>query len=289
MRGAAFLTGIRDGIVMDVGGTTCDIGALSNGFPRESTVAVDIGGVRTNFRMPDILAIGLGGGTRIHIDADAYGAGTLSETGLRVGPDSVGYKITRESYIFGGTTLTASDIAVATGRAHLGDPSSLPALGADVCTSIWGRLQDMLSEGLDRMKTAPGDTTIVAVGGANFLVGDTLKGAADVVRPPHAGVANAVGAAIAQIGAQVEQIIDYNANPRDRALAELREEAVTRVISAGGKPGSIEIVDVDEVFLSYLPGRSAQIRVKAVGDLSGIAPTPLESDPGKLADARHAY
>src|SRR3546814_12368871 len=55
MRGAAFLTGIENAIVMDVGGTTCDIGVLAKGFPRESTLSIDIGGVRTNFRIPDIL------------------------------------------------------------------------------------------------------------------------------------------------------------------------------------------------------------------------------------------
>lgn len=62
MRGGAFLTGLQDAIVMDIGGTTTDIGALTQGFPRESSIAVDIGNVRTNFRMPDILAIGFGGG-----------------------------------------------------------------------------------------------------------------------------------------------------------------------------------------------------------------------------------
>ena len=52
-----------DAIVIDVGGTTSDFGVLSHGFPRESGVAVDIGGVRTNFRMPDVISIGLGGGS----------------------------------------------------------------------------------------------------------------------------------------------------------------------------------------------------------------------------------
>ena len=84
MRGAAFLTGLQDAIVMDVGGTTTDVGALVHGFPRESSIAVDVGGVRTNFRMPDILSIGLGGGTRIRLDRPART--------LRVGPDSVGYR-----------------------------------------------------------------------------------------------------------------------------------------------------------------------------------------------------
>src|SRR5260221_14019371 len=47
----------------DVGGTTTDVGVLVNGFPRESSQGVEIGGIRTNFRMPDLVTIALGGGT----------------------------------------------------------------------------------------------------------------------------------------------------------------------------------------------------------------------------------
>jgi N-methylhydantoinase A/oxoprolinase/acetone carboxylase beta subunit len=36
------------------------VGVLVKGFPRESAIAVEIGQVRTNFRMPDIYSIGLG-------------------------------------------------------------------------------------------------------------------------------------------------------------------------------------------------------------------------------------
>lgn len=289
MRGAAFLTGLRDAIVMDVGGTTCDIGALSNGFPRESSVSVDIGGVRTNFRMPDILAIGLAGGTRIHIDLDKLDALSAADADFRVGPDSVGYRITQESLVFGGDTQTASDIAIAMGYTDFGDASLLSVLDTDVCTRIWKRMQCMLADGLDRVKTSRDDATIIAVGGGSFLVGDGLVGAADVMRPPHAGIANAVGAAIAQIGAHVERIVDYDSIPRDKALSALRQEAVSRVIASGGRPGSVDIVDVDEVFLSYLPGRSAQVRIKAVGDLAAIPAAPVRPEPEKLDDARHAY
>ena len=65
MRGAAFLSGLDDCAVVDIGGTTTDVGVLQHGFPREASVAVDIGGVRTNFRMPDVLSIGIGGGSRV--------------------------------------------------------------------------------------------------------------------------------------------------------------------------------------------------------------------------------
>ena len=111
MRGAAYLSGLKDALVADIGGTTTDIGMLSNGFPRESSVTVDIGGVRTNFRMPDVLAMGLGGGSLVKQHSDK----------LTIGPQSVGYQLLEKSLVFGGDTLTTSDIAVAAGYADFGD------------------------------------------------------------------------------------------------------------------------------------------------------------------------
>ncbi len=289
MRGAAFLTNIRDGIVMDVGGTTCDIGVLVNGMPRESSVAVDIGGVRTNIRMPDVLAIGLGGGTRIHYDPEMSLANAGARDGLRIGPDSVGYRIMQESFLFGGDTLTASDIAVACGHAQFGDPSRVPALSPEVRSTIWRKIQALLEDGVDRMKTTAGDTTIIAVGGANFLIADSLKGAATVLRPNHASVANAVGAAIAQVGAQIDKIIDYDKTPREAAQASLRKSVVAQVAASGARE-NIEIVDVEEVFLSYLPGRAAQVRIKAVGDLADISSTTTtHSDNEAMAKVSRAH
>jgi len=61
IRGAAYLTGRTDAIVVDVGGTSTDLGVLVRGFPRESSFGVEIGGIRTNFRMPDLVTIALGG------------------------------------------------------------------------------------------------------------------------------------------------------------------------------------------------------------------------------------
>ena len=70
MRGAAFLSGVSEAIVVDIGGTTTDVGSLHKGFPRQATVAVEVGGVRTNFRMPDVFSIGLGGGSLV-VDGEA--------------------------------------------------------------------------------------------------------------------------------------------------------------------------------------------------------------------------
>lgn len=40
MRGAAFVSGLKDAIVVDVGGTSTDIGVLVQGFPRQAGARV---------------------------------------------------------------------------------------------------------------------------------------------------------------------------------------------------------------------------------------------------------
>jgi N-methylhydantoinase A/oxoprolinase/acetone carboxylase beta subunit len=117
MRGAAFLSGRQDCVVVDIGGTTTDVGILCHGFPRQASGTVHIGGVRTNFRMPDVYSFGLGGGGVVG-----------NQDGLTIGPDSVGYELTRRALVFGGDTLTATDLAVAGGLAELGDPNRLGGL-----------------------------------------------------------------------------------------------------------------------------------------------------------------
>src|SRR5258708_1709979 len=96
MRGAAFLSGVSDAIVVDIGGTTTDVGSLQKGFPRQATVAVEVGGVRTNFRMPDVFSFGLGGGSLV---ADG-------PAGVQVGPTSVGYRLTTEARVVAGLAQT---------------------------------------------------------------------------------------------------------------------------------------------------------------------------------------
>ena len=112
MRGAAFLSKRDEALVVDVGGTTTDIGSLRHGFPREANNVVEIGGVRTLFRMPDLLSLGLGGGTQVV---------AASRRALTIGPASVGYRLTEQALVFGGDVLTVTDVAVAAGLIDLGD------------------------------------------------------------------------------------------------------------------------------------------------------------------------
>jgi N-methylhydantoinase A/oxoprolinase/acetone carboxylase beta subunit len=61
MRGAAYLSGVEDGVVVDVGGSRTDVGVLVRGFPRESASPARIAGVRVVFRMPDVRTLPFGG------------------------------------------------------------------------------------------------------------------------------------------------------------------------------------------------------------------------------------
>ena len=170
IRGAAFLTGTTDSLVADVGGTSTDVGVLVNGFPRESSQGVEIGGIHTNFRMPDLVTIALGGGS--------------------------------------------------------------------------------------------------------ILVPDDLPGISEVIRPGHFDAANAVGAAIASVSGQVDRIFHMGAGGRKAALDEARGEATQNAVAAGADPGTVEIVELEEIPLAYLTSPAVRIRAKAAGALGGLRGAP---------------
>jgi N-methylhydantoinase A/oxoprolinase/acetone carboxylase beta subunit len=256
MRGAALLSGLEDCAVVDIGGTTSDVGVLQHGFPREASVSVDIGGVRTNFRMPDVLSLGLGGGSYVRGDAPA------------LGPDSVGYELPSRALVFGGQTLTASDLAVAAGRASFGNPMAVAGLDRSLVERGIATAERMIAETVDRMKTGPEPIPVVVVGGGSILLGDQLAGTSRLVRPEHFAVANAIGAAIAQVGGEVERVFSLDQLTRAAALDQAKGEAIEKAVAAGATPASVRIVDVEDVPLPYLPGNATRIKVKAVGELA---------------------
>ncbi len=260
VRGAAFLTGNSDSLVVDVGGTSTDVGVLVNGFPRESSQGVEIGGVLTNFRMPDLVTMALGGGTVV----------TAEPGGSRLGPRSVGYLLTREALVFGGDTPTLTDSAVAAGRAALGDRKRT-GRHRELLAGALALADQMLADAIDRMKTSKEDRALVAVGGGSILVPEHIPGVSEIIRPEHFDAANAVGAAIASVSGQVDRIFHLGAAGRQGALDEAYGEATEQAVAAGADPGTVQIVEVEEIPLAYLTSPSVRIRVKAAGSLGGMA------------------
>ncbi len=258
MRGAAYLSGMKDAIVADIGGTTTDVGMLVNGYPRESSVTVDIGGVRTNFRMPDIMAIGLGGGSLI------------KEEGLKVtvGPQSVGFKLLEEGLVFGGYTLTSSDIAVAAGYVDMGDPEKVASLPTGMIEKAVDVIHNIMADVVDRMKTSSDPVPLILVGGGSVLINRDIPGTSDTIIPGYASVANAIGAAIAHIGAEIDKVYSYDDIGREEAMALAKQDVTEKAVAAGAERGTIEIIDIEEVPLAYVPGGTVRLRIKAAGQLN---------------------
>jgi len=69
--GARHLTGLSDAVVVDVGGTTTDIGILRGGKPRLDPEGAMIGGWRTRVKAADIATSGIGGDSRIVVNRGA--------------------------------------------------------------------------------------------------------------------------------------------------------------------------------------------------------------------------
>ncbi|XP_069112790.1 uncharacterized protein [Argopecten irradians] len=301
MRGAAFLSGVKNAVVVDIGGTTTDVGILRNGFPRESSSEVMVGGIRTNFRMPDVKSIGLGGGSYVSVDP------------VCIGPRSAGYNLGKEAFVFGTESdldnrkLTATDVAVAAKLCSIGSPKNVAHIDP---TPIINKIREMVEETTDQMKTSSGDLPVILVGGGTVLIDQSkgLRGASEVLKPMYYNVANAVGAALSQVSGSVDRVYslsdlidqhelshsiqaktneltlasatkegienaekeirkNFFQQAREKALEGAQTIAIDLALNAGASLENIELVEKNETPLSYLPGNATRIQIKVVGDL----------------------
>ncbi|MEM2686965.1 MAG: hydantoinase/oxoprolinase family protein [Thermoproteota archaeon] len=262
IRGAFVLTGIKDAVVCDMGGTTTNVGVLVKGFPRESSQEVVIGGVRTNFRMPDIVSVGCAGGSIVKIADNKV---------VDVGPESVGYRLTEQGVAWGGDILTATDVALALEKMNIEDTnidrSRVIKLYKPYLNSAYELIVKKVEDAIDRIKTSAEPVPVILVGGGSLMLPQKLTGASVVYRPEGAQYANAIGAATAFVGAVVDKAYSYEHVNRKDALADAEKEAKNKAVLAGADPATVEVVDVEEIAMPYLPGNAVRIRVKAVGRL----------------------
>ncbi|HUL50373.1 MAG TPA: hydantoinase/oxoprolinase family protein [Gemmatimonadales bacterium] len=260
LRGAAMLTGLSDAIVFDVGGTTTDVGRLRSGYPQLAGLDLAVAGVRTNFRMPDLLSIGIGGGSVIQ-----------SHTGV-VGPTSVGFRLSEEALVFGGPTLTLTDIGVAAERVEIGDRERVRHVSRALIARVDAHLRAHFQRILESFARADERLPVVLVGGGASLVAHLLAELGrEVIRPERASVANAYGAAIAQVGGEVDLTLSLSTVSRSEALARAEREAHRRAVLAGARATSVRTVELEDAALTYLAANALRVRARAVGDLETTA------------------
>src|SRR5699024_8651078 len=146
-----------------------------------------------------------------------------------------------------------TDIVVAAGKASVGDPSLVADLDPGDVEAAMDRIHDIVGGAADRMKTSAEPVPVVVVGGGSILVTRDVEGASEMVKPDHFEAANAVGAAIAQISGEVDRVYSLDDVSRDAAIAEAKGEATDRAVEAGADRATVDIVDVEDVPLAYLP------------------------------------
>lgn len=271
MSGAAYLASLdrRAGsssehtqvLVVDVGGTTSDVCALlPSGFPRQAPNFIEVGGVRTAFSMPEVLSIGLGGGSRIRTDA--------SSGNVTVGPDSVGYHLDSEALVFGGQTMTATDIVVAAGKGKIGDVSRAQDIPGDLVNKTREQIRKILTRAVDDMKVSAQPVTLLLVGGGSIVYMDQLEGVAECIIPPHHDSANAVGAAIAKVAGEIDVIKILENQDEKAVVEEAKRQAIAVAIARGADKDDVKVMEIDKVPLQYVTNKAIRLIVKAVGRLA---------------------
>lgn len=276
MRGAAYLCGLYENrggkpptsIVCDVGGTTSDFGVLlPSGYPRQALADVSIAGVKVNYGMPQVESIGIGGGSIVRTGSNR----------LTVGRDSVGYGIKERALVFGGDTMTATDIAVSAGVILIGDPSLVESLDKETIVNTQAFIKKEFERVCDLMKTSPESIPLILVGGGSIICSPQLDGISTIIWPPHHDVANAVGAAMARISATVDIVQSTSNQTAAQAMQKAVQLSIDRAVSAGARAETISITEQDSLPLQYIDNQIRTI-VKAVGDFSPSAVHVKELD-----------
>lgn len=287
--------GLENVVTLDMGGTSTDIGLVSNG----SAVTVDesrVDGWPILAPMIEILAIGAGGGSIGWLDAGG---------GLRVGPQSAGALPGPVCYMRGGTEPTVSDACLVLNRLNpeffLGGEMELDTKGAhwvieEKVAAPLNMSKEEAAQGMITVVTAnmakamrqilvargldPRDFTLMAFGGAGgMVVGDLLR-ASDVNRalvPNNPGALCAIGMLVTDFrydasATKVRQL--KIADPVEVAdlFAKLEKEATGKLVEEGLRAKDISIdryIDVRYVGQEYylkIPVGKSPLDVKSLED-----------------------
>jgi len=251
--GGARLAALDNAIVVDIGGTSTDVGLVRRGFPIRSVNKSNIGGVSLNFPMPDVLSVALGGGSIIRFHSD----------NPIIGPASVGKALCTQALSFGGNVLTLTDAALVMGHIEM-ESSCLEraCINSEHGKLIFNRVQEEIMQLIFKIQGEHKGLPIVFVGGgAGLLPPEFFRGAK--LMPSYFNVANAYGAALAEISGTVDTIVSLQ--DREKILESLYEKARQNAIAQGADASYLRLVDQQIIPYSYVPNQMARVIVRYSG------------------------
>ena len=237
-RALAKAYGLEHVLMIDVGGTTTDVGSV-----RDAHIDVDrrgsIKGVPISFPMSNVHSAGVGGSSII----------TVKDGQITVGPESVGAAPGPACFGFGGKSATITDVNLLLGvldpSTYLDGDFTLDAerAKAAITASVAEPLGVSLDEALVQMEAAyfaamaaafggsvrdPDTTTIAAFGGAGPMSAcgaARLTGVRSVIIPKLAAVFSAFGISFSDIG----QTYDLGAaDPSSEGIKHLHDTLLER-------------------------------------------------------------
>lgn len=261
IRGASRLSGIKDCIVVDVGGSTIDIGKIRDGQPEVSVGSTSILNIDVNMRVPKMETIPYGGGSMISIENNSI---QIKET--------IAYDIEQEGISWGGKTWTLTDSFLKVYPEAFThekiDPAGLNVLSMEDCQRVIHIVSKKIKEKIGRFQPSFGDLPIVLVGGGSPLLGKGLFGKYQkIINPVGYHICNAVGVCFAPLSAQIDKVFWLQDKTKQEVIAEEMENLVQLLLQKGAKKESIEQVSVEEFPFDYMKGEVLRIRLKAVGEL----------------------
>lgn len=248
--GAAHLANLKDCVVVDIGGTSTDCGIILNGMPKRSMRGVEISGVSLNFPMPDLNSVALGGGSIINVEE------------MSIGPKSVAFALKEQAKSFGGDYLTLTDISLSIGNCQIEGAKPVPMTNAfpTVMASAMEKVQAVVTQ-LKGFKFKDYKSVFVG-GGTGLLNSQELNNA---VVPDHYSVANAYGAALAQLSVTYDKILSLT--DRDKTLAEIVEDLSVQLHRMNVK--NTKVIEKEIIPFSYMPGNLARVIISVAGESNG--------------------
>lgn len=255
--GGSKLATAEDAIVVDVGGTSTDIGVVREGIVRRSLRSTTIGDITLNFAMPDSCSMPIGGGT--HIDKGYYGNWIIGLT-------SCGSNLPHISQIFGGSQLTLTDLACVLGDMEIAEGvTSRVKIGYSDADGILRSIGNQAAWEIQKLSRDMKNSSIVLVGGAAEVLGRVLQEefTTSLSLAPFSAVANAYGAALAEIGAVRTRVVTQT--ERQKILDVLRQEATDEAIQHGANPKRVRITHVEELPIPYSANNLTKLVVSASG------------------------
>ena len=108
-----------------------------------------------------------------------------------------------------------------------GGDAARSVISSGEASASWDKMQRSFEDLIDLARLSSDDVPVVVVGGGAILVADGLRGVSQLERPRQGGVANAVGAAIAQTSGTVDRVYDLSGvHGRGLAFENAEAEAV---------------------------------------------------------------